>query len=316
MHYLSRYKFPIPLSGRTGWPWTEQSERLPDKMPDGRPWPKISVVTPSYNQGEFIEEAIRSVLLQDYPNLEYVIIDGGSTDDSVEIIKKYESWLTYWISEPDRGQSHAINKGIARSTGDILFWLNSDDIVLPGAFSTAAELFGQNPDVHIVTGQALIINSQGLKAGKLVSMYTSWRDYVTRKCKIRQVSTFFHRRLFAELGMIDESLEYSMDRDLLIRFTRVYPPLITESVLAAFRSHDTNKFTHARVAGYKESDRQTLRHLTGTDLTPEYLQWSSRNWLNQATNNNMGGGKWGECLWLSLRRDWKMGFRPIGVKLS
>ena len=100
-------------------------------MPDGRPWPRMSIVTPSYNQGQFIEETIRSVLLQSYPDLEYIVIDGGSTDESVEIIKKYVEWLAFWVSEPDRGQSDAINKGLTISKGDFLAYLNSDDAYRP-----------------------------------------------------------------------------------------------------------------------------------------------------------------------------------------
>ena len=107
---LTLQDLPTPPEDKTGWPWTEQTEVFPDKMPDGSDWPRISIVTPSYNQGQFIEETIRSILLQGYPNLEYIIIDGGSNDNSVEIIKKYEHYLSYWISESDRGQSHAINK--------------------------------------------------------------------------------------------------------------------------------------------------------------------------------------------------------------
>ena len=101
---------PSPPFGKSGWPWTEQSKPLPDTTPDGQLWPGISIVTPTYNQGMFIEECIRSVLLQDYPDLEYIVIDGGSTDETVDIIKKYERWLAYWESKPDRGQSHAIKK--------------------------------------------------------------------------------------------------------------------------------------------------------------------------------------------------------------
>ena len=114
-------ELPSSPPGKIGWPWTEESSQLPEKMSDGSPWPRISIVTPSYNQGQFIEETIRSVLLQGYPNVEYIIIDGGSTDNSLEIIKKYEPWLAYWVSEPDRGQSHALNKGIQKATGDIFF---------------------------------------------------------------------------------------------------------------------------------------------------------------------------------------------------
>ena len=164
MHCPRLSELPPPPAGRSGWPfdcaqdkpWTEETPQLPDTMPDpsttlpsaslragrasGKPWPRISIVTPSYNQGQFIEETIRSVLLQGYPNLEYIIIDGGSTDNSVEIIKKYSPWLTYWVSERDRGQSHAINKGFEHASGDILGWLNSDDMLAMGSLRRVAEI--------------------------------------------------------------------------------------------------------------------------------------------------------------------------------
>ena len=131
-------ELPPPPAGKSGWPWTVETPPVPLARPDGSPWPRISIVTPSYNQGQFIEETIRSVLLQGYPDLEYIIIDGGSTDQSVEIIKKYEAWLTYSVSENDGGQSHAINKGFERATGVLLSWLNSDDVLLPDALAAVA----------------------------------------------------------------------------------------------------------------------------------------------------------------------------------
>ena len=114
----------------------EGSPRLPDSLPDRRPWPRVSIVTPSYNQSEFIEETIRSVLLQGYPNLEYIILDGASTDGSVDIIRKYAPWLAYWVSEPDRGQTHAINQGWRYATGNIVTYINSDDCYLQGTISS------------------------------------------------------------------------------------------------------------------------------------------------------------------------------------
>jgi glycosyltransferase involved in cell wall biosynthesis len=138
MKYPKLAELPPPSPGKTGWPWTVETPPLLPDRPDGCPWPRISIVTPSYNQGQFIEETIRSVLLQGYPDLEYIIIDGGSTDNSVEIIAKYEFRLAYWVSEKDRGQSHAINRGFCRSTGCLLGWLNSDDVLLPNALVTVA----------------------------------------------------------------------------------------------------------------------------------------------------------------------------------
>src|SRR3990172_2247252 len=120
-------ELPSPPPDKTGWPWMEETPAAPATLPDNRPWPKVSIITASYNQGRFIEKAIRSVLLQGYPNLEYIIVDGGSTDDSVEVIKKYEKYLGGWVSESDRGQSHALNKGIRMAKGEIIGYLNVDD---------------------------------------------------------------------------------------------------------------------------------------------------------------------------------------------
>ncbi len=138
--------YPTLPINKTGWLWDIEIPQFPPTMPDGSLWPKISIVTPSFNQVEYIEETIRSVICQGYPNLEYIIIDGVSTDGSVEIIKKYEDYLTYWVSEPDRGQAHAINKGILKITGDIFGWINSDDLLLPNSLSKVAKTYQDNQD--------------------------------------------------------------------------------------------------------------------------------------------------------------------------
>jgi len=138
------YDLPPPPPGKRGWPWTEASVELPDPMPDGQEWPRVSIVTPSYQQGPFIEETIRSVLLQGYPNLEYIVIDGGSTDETVAILRKYEKWIAYWVSEADKGQSEAINKGFAKASGDLFGWLNSDDVYERCAIPIIAKYFTQD----------------------------------------------------------------------------------------------------------------------------------------------------------------------------
>ena len=153
-------QLPPPARGNVGWPWTIETPRLPPTYPDGSPWPSISIITPSYNQGHFIEETIRSVLLQGYPNLEYIIIDGGSTDETLPIIKKYEPWISFWVSEPDRGQSHAINKGFARSRGSILAWINSDDYYYEGAFEAVAK-FLQHRTSIIAVGFGDLVDRYG-----------------------------------------------------------------------------------------------------------------------------------------------------------
>ena len=143
---------PSPPPGRSGWPWDEATEALPANGPDGKPWPKISIITPSYNQAQYIEETIRSVLLQGYPDFEYFIIDGGSNDGTVDIIRKYEPWLSGWVSEKDSGQSEAINKGFSRCDGEIFTWMCSDDVVTKGAFKTVASLFLTKPGTDVVAG--------------------------------------------------------------------------------------------------------------------------------------------------------------------
>ena len=151
-------ELPKAPSGKTGWPWTEESRRLPVLRYEGDPWPRISVITPSFNQGEFIEETIRSVLLQDYPDLEYLILDGGSTDNSIEIIKRYSTWLTYWVSEPDSGQSDAINRGLKRASGDFCTWINSDDMLCKNALIDHASQVGFDTD-NVYVGISLYIES-------------------------------------------------------------------------------------------------------------------------------------------------------------
>lgn len=144
-----------PPKGKTGWPWTEESPQLPPAMPDGSTWPRLSIITPSYNQGHFLEETIRSLLLQGYPDMEYIIIDGNSTDNSVEIVKKYENYITFFISEPDRGYGDAVNKGYRRCTGQIFTWIAADDCYAPGCFKDVVELYHQG--YQLIVGECLNI---------------------------------------------------------------------------------------------------------------------------------------------------------------
>jgi glycosyltransferase involved in cell wall biosynthesis len=129
---------PPPPAGKSGWPWTEESPAVPARLPDGSEWPLVSIVTPSFNQGAFIEETLRSVLLQNYPNLEYIVIDGGSVDDTAEVLRRYEPFLDHVVSEPDGGHADGLNKGMRRATGSILAFINSDDFYLPGTLASVA----------------------------------------------------------------------------------------------------------------------------------------------------------------------------------
>src|SRR3954468_14683484 len=152
MMELTIDNLPPPPPGRTGWPWTAGTPGLPATAPGGGVWPKGSVITPSYNQGHYLEEPIRSVLLQGYPNLEYIVMDGGSRDGSVEVIKKYAPFISYWTSERDRGQSDAINKGFRRASGEWAGGQNSDDFYEPGAIRAAVEAAAAYPEASVIYG--------------------------------------------------------------------------------------------------------------------------------------------------------------------
>ena len=210
-------ELPSPPAGKTGWPWTEESPQASPIMFDGVPWPKISIVTPSYNQAAFIEETIRSVLLQGYPDLEYIVIDAGSTDGSLDVIGKYESWFSYWVSESDNGQSHAINKGWNKATGDILTWINSDDLYEKNAFKMVAEFFGKQDNSDMVYGNCKVIDGNGNFIKNSPVMPFSLEALVCNKWFISQPATFVKKRVLESIGGLDEELQLVMDWELWLR---------------------------------------------------------------------------------------------------
>jgi glycosyltransferase involved in cell wall biosynthesis len=208
--------------------------------------PKISIITPSYNQGHLIRETIESVLKQNYPNLEYIVMDGGSTDDTVKVLKEYKNKLSF-ISKKDKGQTDAINQGIKKSTGEIIMYLNSDDVMLPNTLNTVAEYFTKHPQAMWLTGDYFIIDEQGKKIQSFVANYKKvlrnfpFFNVLSIANFIIQPSTFWRRELIKEIGVFDESLHLCMDYDYWMRTIQKYPLHVLPNHFSLFRIHGTSK---------------------------------------------------------------------------
>lgn len=267
--------------GKRGWPWTEESTPLPSCMADGKEWPRITIVTPSFNQGQFLEETIRSVLLQGYPNLEYFVLDGGSKDNSIEIIKKYSPWLSYWVSEPDGGQSEAINRGLTGGSGEFATWINSDDLLSKNALTTHASYVGFDSKT-VYVGNCTYIDQAGQQTsvhrGRIFSLEdllrisTVWRAAESRG-HIDQPAVLFPRVLACSVGGLNIFNHYTMDYEfwgeLFLGGARFQ---YTNISFGMFREHCAQK-THDML-------RQTQSLLeTATELTKRagFLSDQSRN---------------------------------------
>jgi glycosyltransferase involved in cell wall biosynthesis len=213
---------PTGNLGKDAWPWTRKKQRKDHLLKIDSGLPKVSIVTPSFNQGQFIEETIRSVLLQDYPNLEYIIIDGGSSDNTLEIIEKYQEWITYWVSEPDHGQSHAINKGFAQATGEVFGWLNSDDYFHPDALRTLLHFRQKSLDAVAWVGACRDVDIDGKRLKKRSPRVGRKEEFGnwSRDAWIPQPSCLFDAKAFKDVGKIDEDLDFVMDVDLWMRLAQ------------------------------------------------------------------------------------------------
>ncbi len=203
-------------------------------------FPLVSIITPSYNQSAFLEAAIQSVLSQDYPNLEYIIIDGGSTDGSQDIIRAHASRLAYWVSEPDRGQADAINKGLSRARGEFVAWLNSDDVYLPGALRRAVSVLQSDPALGMVYGDLNSINPTGETFHTITYAQYDLADFLAFRI-IGQPAVFMRRSVLERAGPLDPSYKYLLDHHLWIRISRIAAVKYVPEAWAAARIHPAAK---------------------------------------------------------------------------
>ena len=199
--------------------------------------PLVSIVTPSFNQAPYLEATIQSVISQDYPRLEYIVIDGGSTDGSLEIIRRHASRLAYWSSEPDLGQTDAINKGFARAKGEILAWLNSDDLYHPEAVREAVEFLERHPEIGLVYGDADFVSDAGEVVGRFPARQTSLARLRRGYVHIPQQASFFRASLWRLVGPLDPTFYFAMDYDLWVRIAALTPIVHHPRTWAGFRLH-------------------------------------------------------------------------------
>ncbi len=247
----------------------------------------VSVITPSFRQGRFLEAAMRSVFEQDYPDIEYIVVDGGSQDESVDVIKKYEDQLAWWVSEPDKGHADALNKGFAQAHGDLLAWLNSDDVYTPGAVREAVEFMQTNPEVSMVYGDGHFIDEQGKVIGKFPARQTDYRRMRQGYVHICQPSSFFRADLFRKVAPIDMSLYFSFDYDMWLKLAALGPVKYLPRHWSYFRLHGDCKTVladdqcwpdmlevHRRLGGSKFSVIWG-KYLVRKTIAP-YINWKRR----------------------------------------
>lgn len=272
---------PAAPSEKEGWPWTGGS--LPVSAGDLAVYPKISIITPNYNRAAFLEKTIRSVLLQNYPNLEYIIIDGGSTDGSVEVIEKYQKYLAYWVSEPDENQPDAINKGLRQCTGDIIAYINSDDYYLPGTLHKIVYFLEKNPDCGWLSGVVRHedINGRFLFRRRIPPVPEKRSDWIDR-WPTYQPACFWRYTCFQKVGKFRTDLIYVFDTEFTIRllFHECFPLLVDEELAVRVLHEDAKQVSDSELFPL-EAERfyqDYERYLTMEELPPFFWRQIRRKY--------------------------------------
>lgn len=225
-------------------------------------FPRITIVTPSFNQAAFLERTILSVLEQDYPNLEYIIVDGGSTDGSVDIIRKYSDKLAWWVSEPDGGQTDAINKGLRRATGEWVGWQNSDDVYYPGAFQNLAAAAAKSPKAGLIIGDMMLIDEYDRTLRDIRYVKPSYNALLAEGMVLTNQAAFWRRHLHEEIGFLAEDMHYAFDYEWFLRLTKRTKSIHVAKVWGALRLHRETK-TSTQARRFQEENQ---RILTGREM--------------------------------------------------
>lgn len=248
--------------------------------------PRITIITPSFQQAAFLEQTIQSVIAQNYPQLEFFVIDGGSTDGSVEIIRRYSAHLSWWVSEKDNGQSDAINKGLQRASGDIITWINSDDLLLPNALHSVADLFTKHPQAWVVHGKTRLFGEGFPTIEKGAPVPCPDALYLS-KLPFPQPSAFFSKEALQTVGLIDTSLHYGMDYDLFLRmFLQGGNFIGTDAVLSGYRLHKDAKGVAVQARFAKDYARIFARLLNSLSPDADLLHMATDAGLFLAEEKN------------------------------
>ena len=234
-------------------------------------WPGISIITPSFNQAAFLERTILSVLEQGYPNLEYIIIDGGSTDGSIDIIKKYQERLAYWISEPDRGQAHAINKGLRMATGEWVAWQNSDDVFYPGVFESLAREAAKAPYVDLIIGNMNLIDKEDQVLRDIKYVRPTYRSLLAEGMVLTNQAAFWRRRVHGEIGYFDETLHCGFDYEWFLRLLAGRSAVHVNATWGGLRRHEDTKTSNRQVV-FDVEFREILRGREVSSFTKRCFQ--------------------------------------------